>query len=45
MWRTKVSTPVASSDGEDREFGDDDGGTDGGCDFFRGLDAQTDVTL
>lgn len=45
MRRTEVGTPVASSDGKDREFGDDDGGTNGSCDFFGGLDAETDVTL
>ena len=45
MWRTEIGTPVASSNGKDGEFGDDDGGTDGGCDFFGGLDAETDVTL
>jgi hypothetical protein len=45
VWRTEVGTPVASSDGEDRKFSDDDGGPDGGCDFFRGLDSQTDMTF
>jgi hypothetical protein len=43
--RTEVGTPVASSDGEDGKFGDDNGGTNGSCDFFRGLDSETDVTL
>lgn len=42
---TEVGAPVASSDGEDGEFGDDDGGADGGRDFLRGLDAETDVAL
>lgn len=45
MRLTEVGTPVTSSDGQDREFGDDDGGTDGGCDFFGGLDTETNVTL
>ena len=45
MWLTKVGTPVASSDGEDGQLGDDDGCSDGGCDFLGGLDAETDVTL
>lgn len=31
---TKVGTPVASSDGENGEFGNDDGGADSSCDFF-----------
>lgn len=42
---TEVGTPVASSNGQNGEFGDDDGGTDGSCDFFGGLDTETDVTL
>lgn len=42
---TEVGTPVASSDGQDRELGDDDGGADGGCDFFGGLDAETNVAF
>jgi hypothetical protein len=42
---TKVGTPVTSSDGDDAELGDDDGGTDGGSDFLGGLDAETDVAL
>lgn len=45
MRLTEVGTPVATSDGKDGEFGDDDGGTDGGSDFFGGLDSETDVTL
>jgi len=42
---TKVGTPVTSSDGDDGELGDDDGGADGGCDFLGGLDTETNVTL
>jgi hypothetical protein len=45
VWFTEVGTPVAATDGQDGELGDDDGGTDGGCDFLGGLDAETDVTL
>jgi hypothetical protein len=42
---TEVGTPVSSSDWNDAELCDDDGGTDGSCDFLRGLDSETDVTL
>jgi len=31
---SKVSTPVTSSDRNNTEFGDDDGGTDGSCYFL-----------
>jgi hypothetical protein len=42
---TEVGTPVASSDGDDAELGDDDGGADGRGDFLGGLDAEADVAL
>lgn len=42
---TEVGTPVTSSDGDDGELGDDDGGADGSCDFLGGLDTETNVTL
>lgn len=45
MWGTKVGTPVASSDGKDGEFSNDDRGTNGCRNFFRCLDTKTDVTL
>ena len=45
MRLTKVGTPVTSSDGEDAQLGDDDGGTDGSCDFLGGLDSETNVAL
>ena len=45
MWLTEVGAPVAATDGDDRELGDDNGGADGGGDFFGGLDAETDVAL
>lgn len=43
MWLTEVGTPVTSSDWDDGELGDDDGGADGCGDFLGGLDAETDV--
>lgn len=42
---TEVGTPVTSSDGDDAQLGNDDGGTDSGSDFLGGLDSETDVTL
>jgi len=42
---TEVGTPVTSSDGNDGELGNDDGGTDGGRDFLGGLDTETNVAL
>jgi hypothetical protein len=42
---TEVGTPVAATDGDDAELGDDDGGTDGGGHLLGGLDAETDVAL
>ena len=45
MWVTKRSTPVPSSNWEDAELGDNDGCTDCCSDFFRRLDAETDVSF
>ena len=45
MRETEVGAPVASSDGDDAQLGDDDGGTDGSGDFLGGLDSETDVAL
>lgn len=45
MWLTEVGTPVASANRKDRELSDDDGSTDGSCDFFGGLDSESDVTF
>lgn len=42
---TKVGTPVTSTDGDDAELGDDDGGADSSSDFLGGLDTETDVAL
>ena len=42
---TEVGTPVSTSNRKDGEFGNDNGGTNGGCDFFGGLDSETDVTF
>lgn len=45
VWQTQIAAPVASSDGQNAQLGDNDGGTDGSCDFLGGLDTKTNVTL
>lgn len=45
MWCSKVGSPVTSSDWENSELGDDDGGADGCCDFLGGLDTETNMSL
>ena len=45
MRLTKVRSPIPAPDWENRELGNYDGGTDGGGDFFGGLDAETDVAF
>lgn len=42
---TKVGTPVSSSDGDDAQLGNDDGGADGSGNLLGGLDAEADVSL
>ena len=42
---SKVCSPVASTDGQDRQFGDDDGGANCSGDFFGRLDSQTNVAF
>jgi hypothetical protein len=43
VWFSKLGTPVASSDWDNAELGQDDGGADGVRDFFRALDSESDV--
>lgn len=45
MRDTEIGTPVTATDGDDAEFCDDDGGTDGGCDFLACFDAEADVAF
>lgn len=45
MWVSEGCTPISTTNGQDTEFCDDDGGADGCCYFFRSLDAETDVTF
>lgn len=40
-----VSSPVSSSDGDDRELGGDDGSSDGGSDLLSALDSKSDVSV
>jgi len=44
MGITKIGTPISSSNRQDTKLGNDDGGADGRCDFFRCLDPQSNVT-
>lgn len=41
----EVGTPETTSNGDDAQLGDDDGGTDSSSDFLGGLDTETDVAL
>ena len=45
MGSTESSTPVASSDRDDGELGEDDSTTDGGSNFLGALDTETDVAI
>ena len=45
MGFTELGTPVASSDGDDGEFCEDDSTTNCGCDFLRALDTQTNMAI
>ena len=42
---TQVGSPVSTTDGEDRQLGEDDGSTDGGGDLLGALDTETAVTV
>ena len=42
---TEAGTPVTSPDGDDGQLGEDDGATDGGRDFLRALDTESDVAV
>jgi hypothetical protein len=42
---SKIAAPVSSTNGNDTEFGNDDGGADCSGDLFGRLDAQADVAL
>ena len=45
MWLSELSTPVTSSNGNDRELGEDDGSSDGGSDFLCALDTETEMAV
>ena len=42
---TELSTPVTSSDGDDRKFCEDNCATNCSCDFLRALDTQPNMTI
>jgi hypothetical protein len=43
--KTKIGTPVTSPDWQNAQLCDDDSGTDSSCDFFGGLDTESNVSL
>jgi hypothetical protein len=45
VWFTEVGAPVAATDREDGEFGNNNGSADRGSNFLAGFDSQTDVTF
>lgn len=45
MGLSELVAPVSSADGDDGDFGGDDGTTDGGGDFLGALDSESDVTV
>merc|ERR1719497_169968 len=45
MGLTELVAPVAATDGDDRQLGQDDGTADGGGDFLGALDAKADVAV
>jgi hypothetical protein len=45
MWVSNTGTPESSTDGNDTQFGEDHGSTDGSCDFLGAFDTETDMTI
>ena len=45
MRLSEVGAPVTTTNGYDRELGDDDGRTDSSSDFLGGFDAESNVSL
>jgi hypothetical protein len=45
MRLTEIASPVATANGYDTEFGDDDGGTNGCGHFLGGFDSKSNVSL
>lgn len=45
VWFADLVTPVTSSDGNNRQFGQDDGTSNRGGHFLTALDAETDVSV
>jgi hypothetical protein len=43
--KTQVGTPVTSSDWQNTQLCNDDGGADSSCDFLGGLDTESNVSL
>ena len=45
MGLTQLVTPVAATDWDDGQLGEDDGATDGGGDFLGALDTKADMAV
>lgn len=45
VWFSDLVTPVSSSDGNDGQFGQDDGATDSGSYLFGALHSQTNMAI
>ncbi len=45
MWSTEICSPISTTHRNDAELGNDDGSTDGGCDFLGCFNTETDVTF
>lgn len=45
MRKTKVSTPVSTTNWQNAQLGDDNGGADSSSNFLGGLDTESNVSL
>lgn len=45
MWVSNTGTPVASADGDDGEFCENHGASDGSCNFLGAFYAEADVAV
>ena len=45
MGLSDLVTPIASAHGNNRQLGQDDGASDGSCDFFGALHSKTNVAV
>ena len=45
MWFSELGTPVSSSNGDDRELGENDGSSNSGSDFLCALDSESEMAV